>query len=179
MFLLSDHFLPQYLFLNVFSEIKDLAVLIYDMLMQMPIRRKAKVDDEWSLQIKKISKYFIFNFLSWITTLKVSVFGVILVRIFPPSDCIQRGRSISPYSVQMRENTDMNNFEYGHFSHSEYLTVITGVTRIILKFLIFKISFSDQPYDSSKFLAKMTILYQKWYLANLTNYSWPLPDMYS
>ena len=24
-------------------------------------------------------------------------------------------RSISPYSVRMRENTDQNNFEYGHF----------------------------------------------------------------
>ena len=28
-------------------------------------------------------------------------------------------RSISPYSVRMRENTDQNNFEYGHFLRSE------------------------------------------------------------
>ena len=28
-------------------------------------------------------------------------------------------QSISPYSVQMRENTDQNNFEYGHFLRSE------------------------------------------------------------
>ena len=27
-------------------------------------------------------------------------------------------RSISPYSVQMRENADHNNSEYGHFSRS-------------------------------------------------------------
>ena len=27
-------------------------------------------------------------------------------------------RSISPYSVQMRENVDQNNSEYGHFSRS-------------------------------------------------------------
>ena len=39
------------------------------------------------------------------TVWKVSVFGVFLVRIFP-------------YSVRMLENTDQNNSEYGHFSHS-------------------------------------------------------------
>ena len=27
--------------------------------------------------------------------------------------------SISPYSVRIRENTDQNNSEYGHFSHSK------------------------------------------------------------
>ena len=30
-------------------------------------------------------------------------------------------RSISPYSVQMRENADQNNYEYGHFSRSDGL----------------------------------------------------------
>ena len=35
----------------------------------------------------------------------MSVFGVILVRIFP-------------YSVRMRKNTDQNNSEYGHFLRS-------------------------------------------------------------
>ena len=30
-------------------------------------------------------------------------------------------RSISPYSVRMRENTDQKNSEYGHFSRSEIL----------------------------------------------------------
>ena len=28
-------------------------------------------------------------------------------------------RSISPYSVRMRENTDQNNSEYGHFLRSD------------------------------------------------------------
>ena len=32
-------------------------------------------------------------------------------------------RSISPYSVWMRENTDQKNSEYGHFSRSAYLFV--------------------------------------------------------
>ena len=26
---------------------------------------------------------------------------------------------IAPYSVRMRENTDQNNYEYGHFSRSD------------------------------------------------------------
>ena len=41
----------------------------------------------------------------------MSVFGVFLVRIFPHSD--------SPYSVQMRENTDQKISEYEHISHSD------------------------------------------------------------
>ena len=40
-----------------------------------------------------------------LTAWKVSVLGAILVRIFS-------------YSVRMRENTDQNNSEYGHFSRS-------------------------------------------------------------
>ena len=42
------------------------------------------------------------------------------VRSFPGT----KSRSyifISPYSVQMQENADQNNFEYGHFSRSESL----------------------------------------------------------
>ena len=31
---------------------------------------------------------------------------------------IKEKTSISPYSVRMRENTDQNNSEYGHFLHS-------------------------------------------------------------
>ena len=54
---------------------------------------------------------------------KVSIFGVILVRIFTHSDWIRREvLHISPYSVRMRENTDQDNSEYGHFSRSEMLT---------------------------------------------------------
>ena len=52
-----------------------------------------------------------------LTEWKVAVFGVILVRILPHSDCIE---SISPYSVRMRENTDQNNYEYEHFLRSVY-----------------------------------------------------------
>ena len=44
----------------------------------------------------------------------MSVFGVILVRIFPHSDWIRRE---TPYLVQMRENADQNNSEYGYFLH--------------------------------------------------------------
>ena len=41
----------------------------------------------------------------------MSVFGVILVRIFPHLHWIRNGeiRSISPYTVRMQENTDQNN----------------------------------------------------------------------
>ena len=45
----------------------------------------------------------------------MSVFGVILVRIFPHSDWM----CISPYSVRMRENTDQNNSKHEHFSRSD------------------------------------------------------------
>ena len=47
------------------------------------------------------------------TAWKVSVFGIILVRIFPQSDL-----RIFPYSVQMRENANQNNSEYRHFLRS-------------------------------------------------------------
>ena len=43
---------------------------------------------------------------------KVSLFGVILVRIFPHSDGIRR-------AVRMPENADQNNLEYGNFLRSE------------------------------------------------------------
>ena len=36
------------------------------------------------------------------------------------TECALRIRSISPYSVRMWENTDQNNSEYVHFSHSDY-----------------------------------------------------------
>ena len=40
---------------------------------------------------------------------------------------------ISPYSVQMRENTDQNNSEYGHFSRSD-----TQTNNLCLGFLLFE-----------------------------------------
>ena len=39
-------------------------------------------------------------------------------------------RSISPYSVQMRENTDQNNSEYGLFSRSVSHSAIDEATPI-------------------------------------------------
>ena len=63
----------------------------------------------------------IIDSIHWVTNLtvwKMSVFGVILVSIFLHSDWIWRDTeylSLFPYSVRMRENTDHNNIEYGHF----------------------------------------------------------------
>ena len=45
----------------------------------------------------------------------MSVFGVILVGIFPYMDEYGEILRISPYSVRMRENADQNNSEFGHF----------------------------------------------------------------
>ena len=50
------------------------------------------------------------------TAWKMSVFVDFLVRIFPDSDRIWRS---SPYSVWMRENTDLRNSKYGHVSRSD------------------------------------------------------------
>ena len=52
------------------------------------------------------------------TAWKVSVFGIILVRIFPHLDWTRRD-SIWAHAVQMRENTDQNNSEYGHFTQCQ------------------------------------------------------------
>ena len=49
----------------------------------------------------------------------MSVFEVILVRIFPHSDWIRRVLVISPYSVWVRENTNQNSSECGQVLHSE------------------------------------------------------------
>ena len=59
-------------------------------------------------------KYFIILNTAW----KVSVFGVMLIRISPHTNWIRRIRSISPYSVQTRENAGQNKSEYGHFLRS-------------------------------------------------------------
>ena len=67
-------------------------------------------ETEWYYQQRKIP------FTMW----KVSLFGVTLVRIFPHSDWIRRVRSISPYSVEIRENADQNNSEYGNFLRSVF-----------------------------------------------------------
>ena len=47
-----------------------------------------------------------------LTAWKASVFGVFLI-------CI-----ISPFSFRIRENMDQKNSEYGHFSRSDYITIL-------------------------------------------------------
>ena len=47
-------------------------------------------------------------------------------------------RSISPYSVKMRENVDQNNSEYGHFLRS----VVLALQKIL--FLHYEISFEKK-----------------------------------
>ena len=54
---------------------------------------------------------------------KVPVFEVILVRILSHSDWSVSFR-ISPYSVQMQENADQDNSEYGHFSCRGHLRLL-------------------------------------------------------
>ena len=76
----------------------------------------------WSICLKWVNMfphedflYFDFSFLATITAWKVSVFGVILVRISRYSVHCGEIRSISQYSVWMRENTGQNNSKYEHF----------------------------------------------------------------
>ena len=50
------------------------------------------------------------------TAWKVSVF--FQNRVIPHTDWIREILLISPYSVQMRKNTDQKNLKFGHFSRS-------------------------------------------------------------
>ena len=52
-------------------------------------------------------------------------------------------RSISPYSVRMRENRDQENSEYGHFSSSAVDVCIVHGTDILISFK--KLNFHDLP----------------------------------
>ena len=61
-------------------------------------------------------KYGHKSFTAW----EVSVFGVILVHIFPHSEIYWEILLISPYSVRMRENADKNNSEYRHVLRSAF-----------------------------------------------------------
>ena len=70
---------------------------------------------------------YLFATLHVCMQLCVSVFGVILVCIFP---------HISPYSVQMRENVDQNNSEYGHFSRSVPDCYSMRFTTLLTNYLI-------------------------------------------
>ena len=60
-------------------------------------------------------------------------------------------RSISPNSVQMRENADQNNSEYGHFSRS-------GIQRCNISDIIYSdITYSDEIYETIHVLIEQTI----------------------
>ena len=73
------------------------------------------------------------------TAKNVSVFGVVLVLNLPHLAEYREILGISLYSVQMRENADQNNSEYGHFLGSEGHTVIMlqifKRTKYVLSFL--------------------------------------------
>ena len=71
----------------------------------------------WSLGLSWISGIYPVEYSTResFTAWKMSVFGVILVRIFPQTDWILR---ISLYSVRTRKNTYQNNSKYGHFLRS-------------------------------------------------------------
>ena len=58
------------------------------------------------------------------TASKMSVFGVILVRISHIRDEYGETLRIFVYPVRIRKNTDQNNSEYGHFLRSDALTVL-------------------------------------------------------
>ena len=61
------------------------------------------------------------NIQSWaFTAWKVSIFGVILVRIGTEHGEMLR---ISPYSIRMRENVDQKNAEYGNFLRSAFYLI--------------------------------------------------------
>ena len=68
---------------------------------------------------------------------------------------------ISPYSVQMRENTDQNNSEYGHFLRSEYKSC-SLCTKILShsdqKSLIYFLSKSKTVFRKELFCEKI----KKW-----------------
>ena len=65
-----------------------------------------------------------------VTAWKVSVFGVFLVRIFPHSELIRGDTNISPHRARMRENTDLQNSEYRHFSSSEWFNMKTETSKL-------------------------------------------------
>ena len=75
---------------------------------------------------------FCMTFCSWVTVLcsfKWLVQGdhcVKSARIWSALSRISRKLRISPYLVQMRENADQKNSEYGHFSHRRFLCKITN-----------------------------------------------------
>ena len=62
------------------------------------------------------SKYYCSMHCMKILLFYVSAFGVFLVRIFQHSEWIRRDTLYFSMFIQMRENVDQKNYEYGHFS---------------------------------------------------------------
>ena len=58
---------------------------------------------------------------------------------------------ISPYSVRMRENTDQNNSEYGHFLRSEYFSSHTEKSNKYFEFDHSKISEKEKFTEINPF----------------------------
>ena len=57
-------------------------------------------------------------------------------------------RNISPYSVRMQENTDQNNFEYGHLSRSVHLCFWNIFGRVLHQDFLCYGSTEQQIFDS-------------------------------
>ena len=64
---------------------------------------------------KKVTNSKTLTYTAW----KVSVFGVFLVRIFPHSEWIRRDTPYLSVPVQICEDTNQKNSEYGHLSRSD------------------------------------------------------------
>ena len=91
--------------------------------------------------VKRVLKRIIWEERHWnfryhyiYTSLKESMFGVFLVRIFLHLDWI-----LSPYSVRMLENTDHKNPEYGNFSRSDSFK--WKVRKLLIKHLYLDLHF--------------------------------------
>ena len=81
---------------------------------------KVRVFELFMLDISNMVNKPLSRFLRIDTAWKVSVFRVILVRIFPHSDWIRRYiLRISPYSGWIWENTNQNNSEWTLFTQWE------------------------------------------------------------
>ena len=83
------------------------------------------------------------------STAKKSIFGVILVRIFSIRTEYGKIRSISPYAVQMRENTDQNYTKYAHFSRSGRHGLLVSFV-LILQILSFFTGFKLSEFKRNK-----------------------------
>ena len=82
------------------------------------------------------------------TARKVSVFWVILVRIFPHSDWIRNTVLNSVFS-RNTENADQNNSKYGHFPHS---AVILIYFRLCIVMVVIYYCWKERNYKVLKFL---------------------------